>query len=79
MTEPIEHIRQIIDRHRQEDRADRASSACRCGAEAPADHAGHVAEEIVNELGLKAEHARDQMRYVSAWLDDELTKLEGAE
>jgi hypothetical protein len=38
-----------------------------------------VAEDIVNCLELRREKADEKMRYVSAWFDDELTKLEGAE
>jgi hypothetical protein len=41
-----------------------------------------VAQEIVARLGLRPERAvkvKDEIRYVSAWFDDELTKLEGAE
>jgi hypothetical protein len=30
-------------------------------------------------LELRREDVDDKMRYVSAWFDDELTKLEGAE
>jgi hypothetical protein len=40
---------------------------------------GHVAEEIVAQLGLQRENVRNEIRHVSAWFDDELTKLEGAE
>ena len=41
-----------------------------------------LAQEIVDRLGLTQESAGDRsrkIRYVSAWFDDELTKLEGAE
>jgi hypothetical protein len=38
-----------------------------------------VAEDIVNCLELRREKVDEKMRYVSAWFDDELTKLEGAE
>jgi hypothetical protein len=41
-----------------------------------------VAEEVVARLGLRPERSiggKDEIRYVSAWFDDELTKLEGAE
>lgn len=78
MTDPIEHIRRIIERHRQE-HEDRPGGTRDSGAETPPDDARHLAEEIVKELELRSERARDQMRYVSAWIDDELTKLEGAE
>ena len=52
------------------------------GQEEVSDHARHVAQEIVARLGLRPEepvNAKDKIRYVSAWFDDELTKLEGAE
>jgi hypothetical protein len=38
-----------------------------------------VAQEIVDRLGLRREGVSREIRYVSAWFDDELTKLEGAE
>ena len=55
---------------------------CRCGADGLPDHSRHVAEQIANGLGLRQERldeVRNEIRYVSAWFDDELTKLEGAE
>ena len=64
MTDPIERIRRILERHQPY---------------AQSDHARHVAEDIVGQLELRREEADDKMRYVSAWFDDELTKLEGAE
>jgi hypothetical protein len=64
MTEPIERIRQILQRHRPDgDFGD----------------AHRVAEDIVAQLELRRENVGSRMRYVSAWFDDELTKLEGAE
>jgi hypothetical protein len=82
MTGPTEHIRQIVDHHCKDDRADGAGRSCGCGAEGLPDHSHHVAQEIVDRLGLTQESADDRsrkIRYVSAWFDDELTKLEGAE
>jgi len=41
-----------------------------------------VAEEIVDRLKLRPEsvnNVRNEIRSASAWFDDELTKLEGAE
>jgi hypothetical protein len=64
MTDPIERIRQILERHHPYGEP---------------DHARHVAEDIVGQLDLRREKADNKMRYVSAWFDDELTKLEGAE
>jgi hypothetical protein len=63
MTDPLERIRQILERHY---------------AYGEANHARHVAEDIVGQLELSREKA-DKMRYVSAWFDDELTKFEVAE
>ena len=64
MTDPIDRIRQILQRHHPY---------------AQSDHTHHVAEDIVGQLELRREKADDKMRYVSAWFDEELTKLEGAE
>ena len=64
MTDPIDRIRQILQRHQPY---------------AESDHARHVAEDIVGQLELRREKVDNKMRYVSAWFDDELTKLEGAE
>jgi vacuolar-type H+-ATPase subunit E/Vma4 len=64
MTDPTDRIRQILERHR---------------AHGQSDHARQVAEAIVAELELRRENVDNKMRYVSAWFDDELTKLEGAE
>lgn len=64
MTDPIERIRQIIDRH---------------DPDGPADHAHQVAADIVARLGLRREQVDNKIRYVSAWFDEELTTLEGAE
>ena len=75
MTDPIERIRNVLEDHRVDDAGDR----CNCGAMRLSDHARHVAEEIVAQLGLRRENVRNEVRYVSAWFDDELTKLEGAE
>jgi hypothetical protein len=55
---------------------------CRCGAKELSDHPSHVAQEIAARLGLRPEragHVTNEIRYVSAWFDDQLTKLEGAE
>ena len=72
-------IRQVIEDHR---RADDDRNACRCGAEGIADHPRHVAERIIDRLGLKPDDIDDvkqQIRYATAWFDWELTKLECAE
>jgi hypothetical protein len=44
-----------------------------------ADHYRHVAQQLVDRLELRREAVGGKTRYVSAWFDDELTKLEGAE
>ena len=75
MTDPIERIRNVLEDHRVDDDGDR----CNCGAMRLSDHARHVAEEIVAQLGLQRENVRNEISYVSAWFDDELTKLKGAE
>ena len=82
MTDPTEHIRQIIAHDRNDDRDDGAGRSCGCGVEGLPDHPRHLAQEIVDRLGWTQQSADDRsrkIRYVSAWFDDELTKLEGAE
>jgi hypothetical protein len=64
MTDPIERIRQILERHHPYGESGQAR---------------HVAEDIVEQLELRRENVDDRMRYVSAWFDGELTNLEGAE
>jgi hypothetical protein len=64
MTDPVGLIQQILERHQPYDES---------------GHARHVAEDIVKRLELRREKVDEKMRYVSAWFDDELTKLEGAE
>ena len=52
------------------------------GREGIPDHPRHVAEHIIDRLGLKPDNIDDvkqQIRYATAWFDWELTKLEGAE
>ena len=79
MTDLVEHIRGILERHRIDDRCNIASAGCSCGAVDPADHYRHVAQQIVDRLKLRKEAVGSETRYVSAWFDDELTQLEGAE
>ena len=46
------------------------------------DNLRHLAQKIVDRLGLTQESADDRsrkIRDVSAWFDDERTKLEGAQ
>jgi hypothetical protein len=64
MTDPTDRIRQILERHHPYGQS---------------DHARQVAEDIVAQLGLHRENVDNKMRYVSAWIDGELTNLEGAE
>ena len=82
MTDLIDRIREIIEHHRVADFTTATGHPCHCGAEELSDHSRHVAQEIVARLGLRPQRAinlNDEIRYVSAWFDDELTKLEGAE
>jgi hypothetical protein len=82
VTDLIERIRRIIEQHREVDRGDTPGVACGCQAEGLSDHPRHVAEQIVDRLKLRPEsvnNVRNKIRYASAWFDDELTKLEGAE
>ena len=85
MTDPIEHlverIQRIVDEHLEPEPPTVAGNAKNCDAEAP-DRSRRIAEQIVYQLGLKPETLsdfRNQLRYVSAWFDQELTILEGAE
>jgi predicted transcriptional regulator len=64
MTDPTDRIRHILERHHPY---------------VQSDHARQVAEDIVAQLGLSRENIESKMRYVSAWVDGELTNLEGAE
>jgi hypothetical protein len=64
MTDPTDRIRQILERHHPYGQS---------------DHARDVAEDIVAQLALRRENVENKMRYVSAWVDGELTNLEGAE
>src|ERR1700722_4138503 len=81
MPDLIERIRRIIEQHREVDREDAAGVGCGCRAKGLTDHPRHVAEEIVERLQLRPEShkVRNEIRYASAWFDDELTKLEGTE
>ena len=75
-------IRQVIEDHRPAGDGDDTNASCRCGADGIADHPRHVAERIIDRLGLKPDNIDDvqrQIRYATAWFDWELTKLEGAE
>lgn len=76
----IERIRQVLAEHRVDDRNHAAGVGCGCvcGADGLSDHSRHVAEEIVNRL-QRRQSVGDEICYFSAWFDDELTKLEGAE
>ena len=79
MTDLVEHIRGILERHRIDDRSNIANAGCSCGVVDSADHCRHVAQQLVDRLELRREAVGNETRYVSAWFDDELTKLEGAE
>jgi heterodisulfide reductase subunit B len=78
----VDRITQIIDEHCAESVDDGTDAACRCGAQGLSDHSRHVAEQIIDQLGLMPQNideAKKRLRYVSASLDWELTKLEGAQ
>ena len=75
----VEHIRGILERHRIDDRRNISNAGCCCGAVDSADYYSHIAQQIVDRLELRREAVGNETRYVSAWFDDELTKLEGAE
>jgi hypothetical protein len=86
MMDLIAHIREVIDEHAKRDTSDDGESSCSCGAKDLSDHSTHVAQAIVDRLGLRREAAEnakrvvnDKIRYVSALFDEELTVLEGAE
>jgi hypothetical protein len=79
MTDLVEHIRGILERHRIDDQSDIADVGCSCGVVNLTDHYRHVAQQIIDRLELRRETVGSKTRYVSAWFDDELTKLEGAE
>jgi hypothetical protein len=86
MANPIEHVRQklvdriagIVDSHHPTS----GGVVCSCGSGDSPDYSHHVAGEIVRQLGLAPDSVDDvkkRIRYASAVLDWELTKLEGAE
>jgi hypothetical protein len=82
MTDLVERIRRVIEQHREVDRDDTPGVGCGCRAQGLSDHPRHVAEEIGDRLKLRpqsVDNVRNKIRYASAWFDDELTKLEGAE
>ncbi|OBI54514.1 hypothetical protein [Mycobacterium sp. E787] len=75
-------LREIIEGHRAVRRSGASQESCSCGADGLSDHSGHVAEQILDRLGLKPEAvdgAKKRIRYATAWLDWELTKMEGAQ
>lgn len=79
MTDLVEHIRGILERHRIDARSNIANAGCSCGVVDSADYYSHIAQQIVDRLKLRRESVGNETRYVSAWFDDELTQLEGAE
>jgi hypothetical protein len=79
MTDLVEHIRGILEHHRIDDQSNIADFGCSCGEVNLTDHYRHVAQQIIDRLELRRETVGNETRYVSAWFDDELTKLEGAE
>jgi hypothetical protein len=79
MTDLVEHIRGILEHHHIDDQSNIADVGCSCGVVNLTDHYRHVAQQIIDRLELRRETVGSKTRYVSAWFDDELTKLEGAE
>ena len=88
MANPVQHVRQklvdriagIIDDHHAI--AGDSGVVCSCGAHGSPDYAHHVADDIVRQLGLTPQNideVKKRIRYASAVLDWQLTKLEGAE
>jgi hypothetical protein len=84
MTDLIAHIREVIDQHGKRDYG--GELGCSCGATHISDHPSHVAQAIIDRLGLRRESVgavkkdvKEKVRYVSAVFDEELTILEGAE
>jgi hypothetical protein len=82
LTPPLRALREVIEDHRAVRNVDDPDVSCSCGAEALSDHSDHLAERILDRLGLKPETVNDakrQIRYATAWFDWELTKFEGAQ
>jgi hypothetical protein len=89
MNDPVEQIRQklvdriaqIIDHHHPTGGDVGSDVACSCGAQGLSGHSGHVADQIVGQLGLKPEidEVKKRIRYASAMFDWELTQIEGAQ
>jgi hypothetical protein len=82
MTELVDCIREVVERHRKADSPAANGDSCQCGAKELSDHSHHVAQEVIARLRLRPEppsNVKDATRYVSAWFDHELTALEGAE
>ena len=77
----VDRISRIIDDHQATSSDPGSEVACRCGART-SDQFRHLADQIVEELGLKPEsidEVKKRIRYVSALLDWELTRFEGAQ
>ena len=79
MNNLVKHIREILEQHHIDAQTNSAGVGCGCGAVDFADHSSHVAQQIIDRLELRKEAVGNKFRYVSAWVDDELTKMEGAE
>ncbi len=78
----VERIAQIVGEHTEMTVDDGPGAGCRCGAWSLPDHPRHVAEQIVDELGLMPsviDDAKQRLRYATAMLDWELSQLEGAQ
>jgi len=75
----IEHIRQLLADHRTDNLSNTSRAECTCSAQSLAHYSRLLDQRIVDCLDLRAEMAGNEICYVSAWFDDELTKLGGAE
>jgi hypothetical protein len=78
----IRDLREVIETHRAVGHVEDSTASCNCGAEGLSDHSRHVAEQILDRLGLEPisiDQAKKRIRYATAWLDWELTKVEGAQ
>jgi hypothetical protein len=79
MPDLVEHIRGILKCRRIDGRSNVANAGCGCGIVDSAEYYRHIAQLIVDRLELRKEAISDETRYVSAWFDDEPTKLEANE
>jgi len=77
----VERVRRIISDHRAHGIDPDGRLTCSCGVEGLSDYPCHLAEKVLDGIGVKPDidEAKKRIRYASAWFDRELTQLEGAE